>query len=59
MSVYLRMNHKKKFSGFTDFNPPQQTKGRKRTSLKLLWTKLTLFRKAQRISKLPELQVLA
>ena len=31
MSVYLRMNHKKKFSGFTDFNPPQQTKGRKRT----------------------------
>ena len=35
MSVYLRMNNKKKFSGFTDFNPPQQTKGRKRTSLKL------------------------
>ena len=35
MSVLMKLNHKKKFSGFTGFNPPQQTKRRKRTSLKL------------------------
>ena len=35
MSVHMKLNHKKKFSGFTGSNQPQQTKGRKRTSLKL------------------------
>ena len=36
MVVHMKLNHKKKFNGFTGSDPPQQqTKGRKRTSPKL------------------------